>query len=130
MLPTVTHINIVPPIALSLLQSPGLAIADVSSLRCLINAAAPLKQDLADALRAGFGCVVTQWYGMTEASPSVITQREVDACVRGTIGKLLPGMRMRIVDEAGQGMSLCRLMELDLTDACRCTARSTGRIVD
>ncbi|KAK3115292.1 hypothetical protein LTR53_005515 [Teratosphaeriaceae sp. CCFEE 6253] len=97
----VTHVNVVPPIALALLQSPLAARADFSSVRCLMNAAAPLKQTLADALCERMGCVLTQWYGMTEASPSVISQRESEAHVPDTIGRLLPGMQMRIVGETG-----------------------------
>ena len=89
--------------ALAFLQSPDLSDADVPSLRCLINAAATLKQDLADALCVRFKCIVTQWYGMTEASPSVITQSEAEADIPGTIGRLLPNMRARFVDEDGQG---------------------------
>jgi long-subunit acyl-CoA synthetase (AMP-forming) len=49
------------------------------------------------------GCSITQWYGMTEASPSVISQREDEVGVTGTVGKLLPGMSMKIVDSEGKG---------------------------
>jgi len=99
----VTHVNVVPPIALALLQSPLAAHADFSSVKCIMNAAAPLKQALADALSKRMGCVLTQWYGMTEASPSCISQREGEAHIPNTIGRLLPGMQMRIVDENGRG---------------------------
>lgn len=65
----VTHINIVPPIALGLLRYEN---SDVNFLtvRYLINAAAPLEQRVASHLSQKTGCAVTQWYGMTEASPS------------------------------------------------------------
>lgn len=98
-----THINVVPPIALSILQSPLAAKADFSSVRCLMNAAAPLKENLSNALCKLVGCVVTQWYGMTEASPSVISQREDEAHIPHTIGRLLPGMQLRILDEDEKG---------------------------
>lgn len=48
---------------------------------------------------------MTQWYGMTEASPSVISQREDETEIKGTVGKLLPGMAMKIVDDKGRGQS-------------------------
>ena len=99
----VTHVNVVPPIAMAILRSPLTAKADFSSVRCLMNAAAPLKPELADALCSRIGCVLTQWYGCTEASPSVISQREDEAHVRGTIGRLLPNMQMRVVDAQGAG---------------------------
>ncbi|KPM42922.1 hypothetical protein AK830_g3618 [Neonectria ditissima] len=95
----ITHINIVPPIALEFLRNPIAATGDYSSVQCLVNAAAPLNQRQADQLAEKFGCVVTQWYGMTEASPSIASQREDEANVPGTIGRLLPGIEMKVIDE-------------------------------
>ncbi|KAG8162978.1 hypothetical protein KVR01_007456 [Diaporthe batatas] len=97
----ITHINVVPPIALEFLRNPEAAKGDWSSVQCLMNAAAPLKQKQSLELSRRYGCVVTQWYGMTEASPSVASQREDETNVDGTIGRPLPGMEMRILDENG-----------------------------
>lgn len=69
-----------------------------------MNAAAPLEQSIEDRLSNTLGCAVTNWYGMTEASPSVISQREDETNIKHTIGRLLPGMELRIVDEDGRGM--------------------------
>ncbi|KAK7409176.1 hypothetical protein QQX98_008669 [Neonectria punicea] len=99
----ITHINIVPPIALEFLRNPIAATGDYSSVQCLINAAAPLNQRQADQLAEKFGCVVTQWYGMTEASPSIASQREEEVNVPGTIGRLLPGIEMKVIDENYKG---------------------------
>lgn len=68
-----------------------------------MNAAAPLKQNQARELCKRYNYVVTQWYGMTEASPSVASQREDETHISGTIGRPLPGIEMRVVDEAGKG---------------------------
>ncbi|KAH7051148.1 4-coumarate-CoA ligase [Macrophomina phaseolina] len=105
----ITHVNVVPPMALALLgareqeQRAGRQ-RDLSSLRCLVNAAAPLKLSVADRLAGAFGCVVTQWYGMTEASPSLASQREdeVAGAARGSVGRLLPGVEARVVGEEGE----------------------------
>ena len=70
----------------------------------MMNAAAPLRQSIADSIAQRVNCVVTQWYGMTEASPSVISQREDEAHIPGTIGKLLPGIELKIITEDGKGM--------------------------
>jgi acyl-CoA synthetase (AMP-forming)/AMP-acid ligase II len=101
----VTHVNVVPPIAMAILRSPLTASADFTSVKCLMNAAAPLKPELADALAKRVGCVLTQWYGCTEASPSIISQRESEAHIPGTIGRLLPNIQMRVVDAHGAGKS-------------------------
>ncbi|GAB1217437.1 hypothetical protein ATERTT37_006676 [Aspergillus terreus] len=76
--------------------------ADFSSLLCLINAAAPLKEVVSSELSRRMGCSITQWYGMTEASPSVISQREDEVGIPDTVGKLLPGMSMKIIDSEGK----------------------------
>ncbi|KAJ9138149.1 Acetyl-CoA synthetase-like protein [Pleurostoma richardsiae] len=97
----ITHINVVPPIALEFLRNPIASEGDYSSLQCLINAAAPLSQRQADELSGRLGCAVVSWYGMTEASPSIASQREDEARIPGTIGRLLPGIEMRVLDEYG-----------------------------
>ncbi|KAH6691203.1 4-coumarate-CoA ligase [Leptodontidium sp. MPI-SDFR-AT-0119] len=95
----VSHLNVVPPIALLLLNNPLASSGDYSSLKCLMNAAAPLEQSLADRLCKRINCTLTQWYGLTEASPSVISQREDQVHIRNTVGKILPGITLKILDE-------------------------------
>ncbi|KAH7419737.1 4-coumarate-CoA ligase [Cadophora sp. MPI-SDFR-AT-0126] len=95
----VSHLNVVPPIALQLLNNPLASSGDYSSLKCLMNAAAPLEQSLTDQLCKKLKCRLTQWYGLTEASPSVISQTENQVHVRNTVGKILPGISVKILDE-------------------------------
>ncbi|KAL3418177.1 phenylacetyl- ligase [Phlyctema vagabunda] len=94
----VTHLNVVPPIALQFLNNPLADKGDYNSLQCLMNAAAPLEQNLTDLLCKKLGVVLTQWYGLTEASPSVITQRPDQVHIRNTVGKLLPGISLKVLD--------------------------------
>ncbi|KAL5333088.1 hypothetical protein BJX70DRAFT_403913 [Aspergillus crustosus] len=107
----ITHINIVPPIALRLLQSAD-DNTDYSSVKCLINGTAPLKEVVSTELSRRMGCTITQWYGMTEASPSVISQREDEVTITGTVGRLLPGMSLKIVDAEGAECGLNKPGEL------------------
>ncbi|KAF4547704.1 AMP-binding enzyme 1 [Elsinoe fawcettii] len=102
----ITHLNVVPPMALEFLRNPAAANGDFSSVRCMMNAAAPLKQEIADLISKKLDCVVTQWYGMTEASPSVMSQKENQVHVRGTVGRLLPGMELRIMKEDGSDVAI------------------------
>ncbi|KAG4439601.1 hypothetical protein IFR05_004896 [Cadophora sp. M221] len=95
----ITHLNVVPPIALQLLNNPLASTGDCTSLQTLMNAAAPLEQSLSDRLCKRLDCTLTQWYGLTEASPSVISQREDQVHVRNTVGKILPGITVKILDE-------------------------------
>lgn len=95
--------NIVPPLALEFLRNPMATQGDYTTVKCVMNAAAPLKQEISDQLCARLGCVLTQWYGMTEASPSVISQNQSQVHFRNSIGKLLPGIELRVIDDDGQG---------------------------
>ncbi|CAG7941309.1 unnamed protein product [Penicillium olsonii] len=109
----ITHINIVPPIALQFLNCRH-ETPDFSSLRCLINAAAPLQERVSAELSQRMGCKVTQWYGMTEAAPSVISQREDEVGVSGTIGKILPGISIRILDSDGRECTHDQIGEIQI----------------
>lgn len=77
----VTHINVVPTLALKLIRNPITARGDFSTVKCLMNAAAPLKQELSDQVSQRLGCVITQWYGMTEAKPQRdFSESNADPC--------------------------------------------------
>ena len=104
--------------ALEFLRNPAASAGDYSSVKCMMNAAAPLKQSIADLIADKLGCVVTQWYGMTEASPSAISQREDETHVQGTIGRLLPGIDLRILRENGNGASIFGSLEQPTRHFC------------
>jgi acyl-CoA synthetase (AMP-forming)/AMP-acid ligase II len=108
----VSHLNVVPPIALQLLNNSLASSGDYSSLKCLMNAAAPLEQSLTDRLCKKLSCSLTQWYGLTEASPSVISQTEDQVHICNTVGKILPGISVKILDETLKGTSKNQLQDL------------------
>lgn len=62
--------------------------------RYVISGGAPLRPDLAHALR-GAGVTVLEGYGLTEAS-GALTVNPPDAPRPGTVGRPLPGVRLRI----------------------------------
>ena len=65
-----TQAYIVPPLAVALAKDPMVDSFDLSSLRTLTSAAAPLDEELANAVTERLGCQVVQAYGMTELSPA------------------------------------------------------------
>lgn len=88
---------LVPPVAVALAKHPMVEQFDLSSLEQVTSGAAPLGRDVAEALAARLGCLVTQAYGMTELSP--ITHVSAVAAPRaGSVGFTVPGTRCRIVD--------------------------------
>jgi long-chain acyl-CoA synthetase len=73
-----------------------------ASVRLAVSGAAPLPQEIAEAFHARFGVVVHQGYGLTEAAPIVTTTALLDEEPRpASIGPVLPGVEVRVVDADG-----------------------------
>ncbi|MGW2841374.1 AMP-binding protein [Streptomyces sp. NPDC001493] len=101
----IAGLYVAPPIVLALAKHPAVARYDLSSLRYIVSAAAPLDADLARACSERLGLPpVRQAYGMTELSPGThVVPLSEENPPDGTVGKLIPGTEMRIVDLADPG---------------------------
>ena len=64
----VTHAVYVPALLQVLVGVPGIADADLSSLRCIVYGASPISEEVLVASIRTFGCDFLQAYGMTETS--------------------------------------------------------------
>ncbi|WP_432068444.1 4-coumarate--CoA ligase family protein [Streptomyces sp. C10-9-1] len=96
---------VAPPIVLALAKHPAVDGYDLSSLRYVVSAAAPLDAELAEACAKRLGLPpVRQAYGMTELSPGthVVPLTEPDP-PRGSVGLLLPSTEMRLLALDGSG---------------------------
>ncbi|MEU1511956.1 4-coumarate--CoA ligase family protein [Streptomyces sp. NPDC005811] len=96
----ITGLYVAPPIVLALAKHPSVARYDLSSLRYVISAAAPLDAALAAACSDRLGLPpVGQAYGMTELSPGthVVPLDAMREAPAGTVGRLIAGTEMRIV---------------------------------
>ncbi|KAJ4314728.1 hypothetical protein N0V84_008721 [Fusarium piperis] len=98
-----TFVYVPPPIILALGKHPLVSQYDLSSLRFVTSAAAPLSRDLVDAVWDRLGVMVKQGYGLTETSPAVSVQM-FDEWRRylGSVGRLVPNMQAKIVDPEGK----------------------------
>ncbi|HET6165953.1 MAG TPA: AMP-binding protein [Marmoricola sp.] len=96
----VTRAHVAPPMLVALAQDPSLVeCRDLSSLRSVFSAAAPLGADLAASTARLLGCPVTQGYGMTELSPASHLGRFADRePVAGSVGVVVPSTEVRLVD--------------------------------
>lgn len=94
---------VAPPIVLALAKHPAVAEHDLSSVRYVLSAAAPLDARLAEACARRLGVPpLLQAFGMTELSPGChLVPREAEGVPPGTVGKLLPSTEMRIVGMDG-----------------------------
>ncbi|MFB0618639.1 4-coumarate--CoA ligase family protein [Streptomyces sp. AGS-58] len=96
----ITGLYVAPPIVLALAKHPAVTRYDLSSLKHVISAAAPLDARLALACAARLGLPpIGQAYGMTELSPGthVVPLDRLREAPAGTVGRLIAGTEMRIV---------------------------------
>ena len=85
-----------------LVDLPGLADADLSSLRLASTGSAPVTPELAEKMRTRLGCPIVVRYACTESSTMTGTEPGDPAEVLlHTVGRPLPGVEMMLVDEAG-----------------------------
>jgi long-chain acyl-CoA synthetase len=76
----VTHINMVPILFSWILDFPYLDKFDLSGIKYLTYAGAPMPADLMKHLVEKFGPIFQQGYGLTEAAPLVSILKEEDQC--------------------------------------------------
>ncbi|MGW8745711.1 4-coumarate--CoA ligase family protein [Streptomyces sp. NPDC055794] len=102
----ITGLYVAPPIVLALAKHPLVAEYDLSSLKYIVSAAAPLDAQLAAACSRRLGLPpVGQAYGMTELSPGthVVPLDAMADAPPGSVGKLIAGTEMRIVSLTDPG---------------------------
>ncbi len=91
----------VPPIFAAMLRIPfWRPLKLINPLRLCISGAAALPVPVHQKFEKKFGLPLLEGYGLTEASP-VVTLNPEKGRLPGSIGKALPGVDLRIVDEKG-----------------------------
>ena len=102
----VTMAHFVPPIMLALAKSPAVDAYDLSSLKAIFSAAAPLGRELGEQVSRRLGCFVKQGYGMTEAAPATHMIPPDPALDRpGSVGVPVPNTECKVID-VGTGAEL------------------------
>jgi acyl-CoA synthetase (AMP-forming)/AMP-acid ligase II len=94
----VTRVEVVPPIVLGLARHPAVAGYDLSSLRLITSAGAPLGAALAAECAHRLGCRIKQAYGMTEFGGATHIVPDTGGGPAESIGPLLPGAEARVID--------------------------------
>lgn len=89
----------VPTMYQALLDNPGLAKTDFSSLRICISGGAPMAAELREKFVAATGASLVEGYGLTESSGVVATNPYEGPVKPGTIGQPLPATHLRLVDK-------------------------------
>ncbi|WP_329483246.1 AMP-binding protein [Kribbella sp. NBC_01484] len=99
----ITRAFVAPPVVLALAKHPAVDGVDLSALKYVMSAAAPLDGELAEACAKRLGLhPVLQAYGMTELSPGTHSVPQDDQePPPGAVGKLFPSTEMRLVGADG-----------------------------
>jgi long-chain acyl-CoA synthetase len=113
----VTVVPAAPQMIAAWLSAPGVR-ERLRSVRTLLSAAAPLPGDVARAFEDRTGATVEQGYGLTEAGPVVTTTLGVSTHKPGSVGRALPGVELRVVDDNGR--------DVERDDAGEVLVRSAG----
>jgi 4-coumarate--CoA ligase len=91
------RVYIAPPVAIALAKHPLVDKFDLSSLKVIMSAAAPLGAEVGAAVERRLGCTVLQGYGMTELSPITHIAPARDPRP-GSVGVTAPNTVTRIVN--------------------------------
>jgi acyl-CoA synthetase (AMP-forming)/AMP-acid ligase II len=94
----VTRAEVVPPMVLALAKQPVVDDYDLSSLRIITSAAAPLAAELARSCADRLGCRVKQAYGMTELGGGTHFAPDTGRDDPEWIGPPLPGVECRVIN--------------------------------
>jgi len=117
----VTMCQFVPTMIHSLLQYPGIDRYDLSSLRLILYAAAPMPVELLKKALKRFQCHFAQFYGLTESGPIVTILRPEDHVLEGSqkqiqrlssAGRPVVSYEVRIVDEQGRDVPVGEVGEI------------------
>jgi long-chain acyl-CoA synthetase len=91
-----------PPMFSAWLQAAEQRRFDLSSVRLAVSGAAPLPGQVLEAFRDRLGITIWEGYGLTETAPAVTTNALGETAKPDSIGLVLPGVDVRLVDERGE----------------------------
>lgn len=120
----ITNTLLVPTMIYRLLEMPEATQYDLSSLRTLAYGAAPMSPTKLREAQARFGNIFMQIYGATEILHAVGVLSKADHLSAtehqlGSAGRIVPGVEIMVVDEAGGEVALGETGEIWLR--CRGT---------
>ena len=104
-----------------ILEAPSLKSADLTSLRHAVSGAAPCPWELAEEWRAATGRRIVRGYGMSELYRPISFSPSDAQEAPDSIGRALPGVELRVVDDGGAALSDGEIGELLIRSAARMT---------
>jgi long-chain acyl-CoA synthetase len=95
-----------------LLDAPGFEAAGLASLRLSVSGAAPCPWALAQEWRERTGVRILRGYGMTELFRPISYLADDPAEVPDAVGRPVPGVQVRVVDDEGRALEPGQMGEL------------------
>lgn len=89
--------HLVPPIIVGLAKSPLVDKYDLSSLKMIVSAAAPLSKETEDAVTNRIDCDIKQAWGMSELSPIGTLNSDYNF-KSGSVGPVVSNTHAKIID--------------------------------
>jgi long-chain acyl-CoA synthetase len=117
----ITRCQLVPTMLQALLQSPRIDTYDLSSLRLILYAGAPMPVELLKRALQRFRCGFAQLYGQTESGPLTTVLKPEDHVLEGSeaqlarlasAGKAVVSYEIRIVDDADREVPVGEVGEI------------------
>ena len=90
-----------PPIYIAWLNTPGVENYDLASVRYAVSGAAPLPRNVMTRFESEFGLLIWEGYGLTETAPLLTTVAMNDKPLPGSVGRPVPGVELRLLDDRG-----------------------------
>jgi long-chain acyl-CoA synthetase len=100
----VTHLNMAPImlVRLAKLSDEVRRRYDLSSLEFVVHAAAPCPPEVKRAMIDWWGPIIHEYYGSTEMGNVTFCTAEEWLAHSGTVGRVMPGAEVRIIDDQGR----------------------------
>jgi long-chain acyl-CoA synthetase len=117
----ITRCQLVPTMLHALLQSPNIDKYDLSSLRLILYAGAPMPVELLKKALTRFQCGFAQLYGQTESGPlttilkpedHILEGREEQVARLASAGRPVINYEIRIVDDEGRDLPAGQVGEI------------------
>ncbi len=97
---SITVIPGAPPLWLAFSHFDGAPADSFATVRLALSGAAKMPEEAIRRLQQRFGLQLAEGYGLTEASPVITSSAGLPIKI-GSVGKVLDGISVRLVDEAG-----------------------------
>jgi long-chain acyl-CoA synthetase len=93
-----------PPMYIAWINLPDIETYDLASVRFAVSGAAPLPARVLERFRDELGIAIWEGYGLTETAPLLTTVAMGEELKPGSVGRPVPGVEIRLVDEKGESV--------------------------